>query len=437
MKQPYIICIFLFILVNIACNKKDYVIENNDTLYKNLLNEKVKFWFENSRKSKLNTENNIKAQSLNFRENDITLPKINWEKGYINYDSSNTVGYTVPIIINKNTGEYLQLVTSIRNDSINGVIIRSLPDSGNYSINSKFGSLKDFTGSIFIYTISGKFLSKKIFQKGLLINNLNKQKNDTLYKSNSEICASCTLDDVYVTSIRQYQNLYDINYIFSLYFSGTHGAEYIPINVGGSEPIIENLNLIGGIKISVNNECLKYLLNQILFKQMNFMIMNNAYLKYGFDDKLYLEIIDQPDLISPQNGFPVMGYNSSTKEIDGTIHVTIVLNSTTNQTNESIYATILHEMTHAYLFSQGVSDTTENSIATNDFIIDMKNSILTLSPNFDPFNAYALAWAGLTNSNLFLSLPEDKQSEIKNAIGYQEAGNFGNRCQVNINHEQN
>ena len=171
---------------------------------------------------------------------------------------------------------------------------------------------------------------------------------------------------------------------------------------------------------------------------MNSLIMNQAYLRFGFSQRAYLEIIVQPNLVSPKTGMPVLGYNSISRDQQGGVHITIVLNSSTNQTNESIYATILHEMTHAYLSSENIlQDEYENQIATPDFIADMKYSILTLSPSFNPFNAYALAWAGLQNSNLFLSQTEDMKRDIINAIARQEAGNEGSRCQINVHYEQN
>ena len=114
--NPLIFICTLFVLAFGSC-KKEGVLEASDTNsilkneLKSLVNQ-VKLWHDSTVRSKQNTkvQNGIIAFSVN--ENDIVPPKVDWEKAFINFDSSTVKSITVPISMNYKNGERIQLVAT-------------------------------------------------------------------------------------------------------------------------------------------------------------------------------------------------------------------------------------------------------------------------------------------------------------------------------------
>ena len=133
--NPLIFICTLFVLAFASC-KKEGVLEASDTNsilkneLKSLVNQ-VKLWHDSTVRSKQNTkvQNGIIAFSVN--ENDIVPPIVDWEKAFINFDSSTVKSITVPISINYKTGEQMQLVATKSKNKINGYFIKVTPDSTN------------------------------------------------------------------------------------------------------------------------------------------------------------------------------------------------------------------------------------------------------------------------------------------------------------------
>lgn len=99
------------------------------------------------------TKSGIRAFSVN--ENDIVPPIVDWEKAFINFDSSTVKSITVPISMNYKTGEHMQLVATKSKNKINGYFIKVTPDSNYFANQIDIFNYSDFSGSISVYNLIG------------------------------------------------------------------------------------------------------------------------------------------------------------------------------------------------------------------------------------------------------------------------------------------
>jgi hypothetical protein len=191
----------IFVLLFSSCAKESAIVTQQD--YQKSNNElqslvtQVKNWHEAevSSKNSLIVENNIKA--LSSKPDDIIPPKINWDLAFKNFDSANIKSLTIPLDFNISTGELLQFVATSNNDSLNGYLIKQIPDSAYYAIHPNILDMTGFTGTYIVYDLVGNFLSKKYFKSGAVTSNISKSSN---LKSNSTAapCSGCTLLTVIV-----------------------------------------------------------------------------------------------------------------------------------------------------------------------------------------------------------------------------------------------
>jgi hypothetical protein len=113
-------------------------------------------------------QNGVRAYSVN--ENDIIPPIVDWEKAFINYDSSSVKSITVPISMNYKNGEHFQLVATKSKNKINGYFIKVLPDSSDFTKQIDLYNYYNFNGSITIYSLLGTRLKKQDFRIGQVSN---------------------------------------------------------------------------------------------------------------------------------------------------------------------------------------------------------------------------------------------------------------------------
>jgi hypothetical protein len=166
--NPLIFICTLFVLAFGSC-KKEGVLEASDTnsIFKNELKSlvnQVKLWHDSTVRSKQNTkvQNGIIAFSVN--ENDIVPPKVDWEKAFINFDSSTVKSITVPISMNYKNGERIQFVATRSKNKLNGYFIKITPDSSYFAKQDNIFNYSNFSGSITIYSLMGVRLKKQDFK---------------------------------------------------------------------------------------------------------------------------------------------------------------------------------------------------------------------------------------------------------------------------------
>ncbi len=149
----------LFFIALSSCNKESILLIQN--VNQNSTNElksfvsQVKFWHDSVVSNKVkgvNVENNVKSFSLG--PDDISPAAINWELAYKNFDSANVESLTVPLKYNISTGEIIQLDATSKKDTINGYLVRQLPDSTYYANHPNILDLNGYTGSTLFMTLS-------------------------------------------------------------------------------------------------------------------------------------------------------------------------------------------------------------------------------------------------------------------------------------------
>jgi|GEM_PF-2406490 len=235
--------------------KKDDVITPESRIEQ--LRNQVSDWYNISTKEVLTgpdaSTKRIASNSLNTLTSTdysvLPIESLNFNKSYINFDSLSLTGLTVPMRINKNTGEYIQLTTVSNNKKTKGYFVRSIPDDNWYK---KLGVKSDFSrmsGKIFVYNIKGKLISKAILVDGLVVNNLSQNQtnsnSNTKDKIRSSVWGYSVLDEVFVNSYIRHSSWYDLIGL-AIFDSGNDvgfplGSNYVPFY-----PFDQNYGAPGG-----------------------------------------------------------------------------------------------------------------------------------------------------------------------------------------------
>lgn len=154
----------------------------------------IKNWYDsviNIKNTTFNSEQIIKAVSIENNTENISPPEIDWNSIYINFDSSIIKSFTIPLKFNITTGEFIQLVITATSKSKNGYLIKLNPDSIYYSFHPDILDANSYTGFYTIYDLFGHFLKKIYLKNGILTypsNNTNSQDN---IRAN-EVAAPCS-----------------------------------------------------------------------------------------------------------------------------------------------------------------------------------------------------------------------------------------------------
>ena len=248
----------IFMITFSSCNKESSLpIQNenqNSTNELKSLVSQVKFWHNSVISNKVpggNSENNIKSFSLG--PDDISPPSINWELAYKNFDSANVESLTVPLKYNISTGELIQLVATSKKDTINGYLVRQLPDSSYYANHPNILDLNGYTGKYIIYDLMGHCLKTINFRSGSVYSNSSSQSEIQSIRTNGEPYVPISPFRAYVYGsrhLRQLNDLQDFNgFAMSLQNQFYNGVNFYNFNVivgGGS---IYNSSILDLIKI--------------------------------------------------------------------------------------------------------------------------------------------------------------------------------------------
>ena len=248
----------LFFIALSSCNKESTLPilnenQNSTNELKSLVSQ-VKFWYDSAVSNKVkgdNNENNIKSFSLG--PDDISPPSINWELAYKNFDSANIESLTVPLKYNISTGELIQLVATSKKDTINGYLVRQLPDSTYYANHPNILDLNGYTGKYIIYDLMGHCLKTLNFRSGSVLSNSSNQLEIQSIQTNGESVTPISPFVAYVYGtrhLRQLNDLQDFNgFAMSLQNQFYNGVNFYNFNVivgGGS---IYNSSILDLIKI--------------------------------------------------------------------------------------------------------------------------------------------------------------------------------------------
>jgi len=248
----------LFMIIFSSCNKESSLpIQNENQNSTNELKSivsQVKFWHDSVVSNKVkggNSENNIKSFSLG--PDDISPPSINWELAYKNFDSANIESLTVPLKYNISTGELIQLVATSKKDTINGYLVRQIPDSSYYANHPNILDLNGYTGKYIIYDLMGHCLKTINFRSGSVLSNSLSQSEILSIRTNGEPYVPISPFRAYVYGsrhLRQLNDLQDFNgFAMSLQNQFYNGVNFYNFNVivgGGS---IYNSSILDLIKI--------------------------------------------------------------------------------------------------------------------------------------------------------------------------------------------
>ena len=184
------------------------------------------------------TSNSLSQQSINEYAF-LQVDSLNFNRAYINFDSSKLTGLSVPIKTNINTGEYIQLSTLNFGNKTKGYFIRSIPDANWYKV---LGVKSDFTkmsGRIFVYNIKGKLISNALLVDGLVINNSSTNQSTKSGNQLGSIKSNNWGDDedlgnVTVYGYRRHRSWYDVMAL-AIFDSGNDigiplGGDYTPFD---------------------------------------------------------------------------------------------------------------------------------------------------------------------------------------------------------------
>ena len=98
-----------------------------------------------------------------------------------------------------------------------------------------------------------------------------------------------------------------------------------------------------------------------------------------------------------------------------------------NASQEFVTATIYHEIIHAFMRSNGTSDSSQHELMATDWRDDISNQLQLDYPNLSKEDADALAWGGLVETNQWQTM---YNNDINNNTSIT-----GDIAAVNTNHK--
>jgi hypothetical protein len=392
MIKQFKLLLFIGALLSILMSscKKDVVMETSNESQiasneiKTLVNQ-VKAWRDSivSNKATGSSENNIK--SLSLRQNDIVSPVIDWDKAFKNYDTIGKKGISVPLSYDPITGNYLQVVTSLVKTKITGFIVKTQPDSAYHEIHRNRFDFTNFTGSIIVYDITGKYLNQVNFKQGtpIKVNSISTNKWSQVKTFEGE-----DLPEVVVIGHRKRSTSYLLIFLNNL--KGAPNQEFDPNFDSGGVPIGGVDDDILEIKNEITDPCLKELVNNVQngnkLKNAIGAILNNV---FGQSNRYNLIFKENNNLVDKY------GYTSNGKTIPlGNGNFEIYLNALNlkKYSQERQTLTIMHEVLHGHLMIlfNNTAPNNHTRILT-DFIDEMATSLIDLYPSLKEYPDVAVA----------------------------------------------
>jgi hypothetical protein len=300
----------------------------------------VKTWHDSTVSSNLSTkvQNGVRAFCVN--ENDIVPPIVDWEKAFINYDSSSIKSITVPISMNYKNGERIQLVATKSKGKLKGYFIKITPDRSYFAKQNEIYDYNNFSGSITIYNLMGVRLKKQDFKSGEVTNSNNNNKaglsNITAYGDGFNTANDLLTVTVQSKKRKKYQFNYGYIYIEELQNieleEGDGGGGVI---AGGDESSDELFK----IKNKIINPCLSSLVDKIINSKLSDQLNKDLKNVFGVNNKVNL-IFEEAILDRPAK---------SLRNFSNPDNYTIYLDLSKfdpNVSEEFVASAIVHEISH-------------------------------------------------------------------------------------------
>jgi predicted SprT family Zn-dependent metalloprotease len=364
----------------------------------------VKLWHDSTVSINLSTkiQNGVRAFSVN--ENDIVPPLVDWDKAFINFDSSSVKSITVPISMNYKTGERMQLVATKSKNKLNGYFIKVTPDSNYYSKQKNIQDFTDFNGTICIYNLIGVRIKRQDFKDGIVLNSNNGSKSNLTYNTTfgeGEVGYDAILIDVVVSaSVRKRKNLagyerdYQLSYVRIFYQQNLHLDELGDgggVIAGGDEspeepPKIEN---------KIEDSCLSIIVNKIINDNLSNKLSKDILEIYGTSEKMNLYFNERNNNEGNSPGNHKVSYFAN-----GTANYNIYIDLTKmrSASQEYIASVVIHEIAHAIIKSniKNSGNVQSHYLMLQYYINDMK-LFLQDTYNVNNDEALSLIFEGIGN----------------------------------------
>ena len=427
------ICVFLTLVFSSCKKESAFDAQSNNNQSQNELKSlisQVKVWHNSTVSSNLSTkvQNEVRAFSVN--ENDIVPPFVDWDKAYINYDSSDVKSITVPISMNYKTGEHMQLVATKSKNKLNGYFIKVTPDSTYFARQNEIYDYTNFSGSITIYNLIGIRIKKQDFKTGINSNKITHSNNTTF---GNGFDSPNDLITVTVVSKKRKKYQFTSNNYGYIYIEEVQNIELAEGDVGGGGVIAGGDESPDGyvdeITTKITDPCISSVMDSIFLKDKQIEVMSYIKRQFGLNENYNLNIKDVLNLKNKE-GVPVAGLTSPIRD-NGKLTIYISINYGNNSSKEFYAATILHEMIHGYIASQNIAQKgmeKEEVIANSKYVGWMSTALISLFPNLSPSDANALALGGLEGTSYFKSLSKDTQDASNITNGRHQAGSEGQKC---------
>ena len=377
-------------------------VQNTNNISQNELKSlvsQVKFWHDSTVSSNLSTkiQNGVRAFSIN--ENDIIPPVVDWDKAFINFDSSSVKSVTVPISMNYKNGEHLQLVATKSKNKLNGYFIKVTPDSAYFANQIDVYNYTDFSGSIAVYNLLGVRIKKQDFKAGIVLKSNNDSKsafsNYTTFGEGDDEFDNYLIDVVVYGVRRKNNNLagyerdYGLSYV-RIYYNQNYylddfGGEVI---AGGDKSSDEPFE----IRNKIINPCLSSLVDKIINSKISDELNKDLKNVFGVNNKVNL-IFEEGKLDRPAK---------SIRNLSNPDNYTIYLDLSKfnpNVSEEFVASAIVHEISHmliANTFSDyEIYQSADREKIMLDNYVNLMQSFLIKNFNLQDKQALSMIYVGM------------------------------------------
>ncbi len=282
-------------------------------------------------------------------------------------------------------------------------MVRTIPDSIWYSTYKNTKHYSEGSGTTYIYSLSGKFLSKTNFKNGQVITTLNN------YASNSGNTQTFDQDlqEVTVYSTIHHGTEYHGTSYFSTWREngGVDDEDSVPYegegggSGGDSGETAPPSNIVEKVTDSLESPCMDSAFNKVTdstIKNYITKLYNQFYITSG---KFDLTIKDAPNLVV--NGDTVFAYSTYTGNIwEISLNSSYLTDSRYNMSEDAWGQIIIHEILHSFIFR----NYNEVFVANSDHLFIFKNfvnptrDLLMNSFGMSEYNATRLALNGIRDN---------------------------------------
>jgi hypothetical protein len=414
----FIITLCIFISIS-SCNKEVNGIDANQisinkTLFrKNELVDSVKSWFNNAINAKFLTSNEFDIKSYSISDtntSNLNLKDIEWNKAFISFDTIGKKTLSVPLRLDTISGEYVQLVVDISNKKYTGYFIRSKPDKFYYKVQNNIYAFNNYSGSIFIYDLSGKFLNNLIFEEGQVKNANHSQKESDNFKSFADDV------DAELPTVTVVGYINNSGYLVIVPFAaGGSGGEGFTMTastgggvfVGGDGSTTSPLRIANFVK----DPCLSAIVDKIIDANLGDNLSKTFFSIFNKNEKMNLFFSEKSNINEPGNfqvTYPSIGVAN--------YNIYLNINKMSNSSDQYKASVIVHEIAHAIIRSLYTDQNIYNSLGLNgrhfimlqNYVSQMK-SFLQGNFNLSESEAMSMILIGLGDLNTGIT-----DSQIKN-----------------------